>query len=140
MSRFLLDSDTITHFEYGHPVVHSHVASRSTSDISLPAIVIQEQMRGWLGRLPRLKTAQQQADWYDRLVHRILPVWRRFDVLSFTQPAIIRFESLRSLRLNIGMMDLRIAAIALENNCTVVTRNVGDFSRVPGLAIVDWTV
>lgn len=140
MSRFLLDSDTVTHFEYGHPVVLAHIASHPAVDIALPAIVVQEQMRGWLARLPRLKTAAQQADWYNRLVTRILPVWRRFDVLSFTQSAILRFDSLRALRLNIGKLDLRIAAISLEFGSTVVTSNTRDFGRVPGLRIIDWTV
>ena len=140
MSRFLLDSDTVTHIEYAHPVVLAYLASHPASDIALPAIVVQEQMRGWLARLPRLKTAVQQADWYDRLVSRILPVWRRFDVLSFTQSAILRFDSLLALRLNIGKLDLRIAAIALEFGSTVVTSNRRDFARIPGLSIVDWTV
>jgi tRNA(fMet)-specific endonuclease VapC len=36
-------------------------------------------------------------------------------------------------------MDLKIAAIALAHNATVLTRNVKDFKLVPGLRIEDWT-
>jgi len=36
-------------------------------------------------------------------------------------------------------MDLSIAAIALEHQAIVVTRNVRDFQRVPNLVVVDWS-
>jgi tRNA(fMet)-specific endonuclease VapC len=35
-------------------------------------------------------------------------------------------------------MDLKIAAIALTRDATVLTRNLKDFSRVPGLRVEDW--
>jgi len=38
----------------------------------------------------------------------------------------------------IGPIDLLIAAIALANDCSVVTHNTKEFLRVPNLKIEDW--
>jgi tRNA(fMet)-specific endonuclease VapC len=64
----------------------------------------------------------------------------RLPLLSYTEPAVMQFQRLRGLKLNIGAMDLRIAAIVLENAATLVTRNQRDFRRVPGLTIQDWSI
>ena len=40
----------------------------------------------------------------------------------------------------ISTMDLRIASIALSRDMTVLTCNLGDFRKVPGLKVADWTV
>jgi tRNA(fMet)-specific endonuclease VapC len=140
MSRFLLDTDTLSLLQRGHPLVQQRVNNHSPADMALAAISIQEQMQGFLASVTRARNRQQLALAYDMLVTRLLPVWGRFVVLPFPETAILRFEQLRSLRLNVGMMDLRIAAVALENTLTVVTRNRRDFGRVPGLATVDWSV
>lgn len=39
----------------------------------------------------------------------------------------------------IGTLDTPIAAHALITNLTLVTHNTGEFSRVPGLRVQDWT-
>jgi len=38
----------------------------------------------------------------------------------------------------IGAYDLWLAASALANDCSVVTRNVREFERVPGLILEVW--
>jgi tRNA(fMet)-specific endonuclease VapC len=140
MSRYLLDTETITLVQFGHAMVIRNLTAHADTDRVLSVVSFQEQMRGWVGRFGKLTATAQQADWYDRLVTRIFPVWRQFEMLAFPQPAIVRFEHLRSQRLNIGLMDLRLGAVALENSLIVVTRNARDFARIPGLRTEDWSV
>jgi tRNA(fMet)-specific endonuclease VapC len=64
----------------------------------------------------------------------------RWRILPYTESAIARVAQLKALRLNVRFMDLRIAAVALENQAVVVTRNRRDFGRVPGLSVEDWSV
>jgi tRNA(fMet)-specific endonuclease VapC len=59
----------------------------------------------------------------------------RYDV-----EAQIQFAKLRRQQVRIGTQELRIAAIALSKNATLVTRNTRDFAKVPGLHIVDWSL
>ncbi len=65
--------------------------------------------------------------------YRSLP----FDDAAAEHFAVLR-RHLESLGTTIGPYDLQIAAIALANNCTIVTRNTREFSRVPGLLLEDW--
>ena len=140
MSVYLLDTDILTLIQFGHAAVIARLATHADTEVVISVLSVQEQMRGWLARLSQLRTPPQLADWYNRLVNRIFPVWKRHPMLSFSEPAILRFDQLRSLRLNVGHMDLRIAAVALENGLIVVTRNQRDFGRVPGLVTEDWSV
>jgi len=59
-------------------------------------------------------------------------------LLGFTRAAADEFERLQKLRLRIGTMDLKIGAIALAHNATLLSRNLKDFGKVPGLQVEDW--
>ena len=69
----------------------------------------------------------------------VLSDFARRQILPFDKGAAQIFDSLRHQKVRVGTMDLRIAAIALGRQYTVLTRNLADFQRVPGLRAEDWT-
>src|SRR5436190_1301940 len=118
MIAYLLDTDMLSLIQHVHPVVLHNIGQHPLGSIAISAISIHEQMLGVLAAVGRARNPTQIAVAYHMLVHQILPTWSHFPVLSFIELAILRFEGLRSMRLNVGQMDLRIAAAALENTCT----------------------
>ena len=73
------------------------------------------------------------------MLDRTLRDYLAAPVLSFDLDAADWFDRLATQRLRVATMDLRIAAITLSRGQILLTRNVGDFGRVPGLLIEDWT-
>ena len=43
-------------------------------------------------------------------------------------------------KIRVGTMDLKIAAITLALNATLLTRNMVDFGKVPDLRVEDWSM
>lgn len=138
MSGYLLDTDTLTLYQRGHAEVVRRVAARPVGEVSVAVISVEEQLTGWYTRLRRAKKPSVLAAVYQRFTSAIRFL-AGFNLFSFTEPAIIRYEALRKAHRGLGKNDLRIAAIALESGMTVVTRNLSDFRRVPGLAVEDWS-
>lgn len=74
-----------------------------------------------------------------KLFFRLIDEFRKFPLVRFDALALAEFDQLRAAKVRISTMDLRIAATALAQNLIVVTRNVSDFGKVPGLRTEDWT-
>ncbi len=72
-------------------------------------------------------------------LNRFLENYRVIPVIPFDSTAAIEFERLRNLKIRVGTMDLKIAAVAIANNALLVTRNLADFQRIPNLQTADWT-
>lgn len=69
---------------------------------------------------------------------------RGFSSLSVDHAAALHFGRIKwhlwQAGKLIGPMDMLIAATALANDAILVTHNVEEFSRVPGLRYEDWTI
>lgn len=138
----LLDTDLVTILLRGtgrdRQRLSERLRHRAAEAITTTIITYEEQTRGWLAYVSKARTMPDQILAYQRLREHI-DCSRRIDLLPFDEAAAVEFQRLRQARVRIGTMDLKIAAIALARNATLVTRNPGDFARVPGLRAEDWT-
>ena len=105
--------------------------------IAIPIVSIEEQLRGWLAQIHRLRDAHDQVIPYLRL-RFIFTLLRDWPIVDWEQPAADYFKRLRSSRIRIGTADLKIASIALANNALLLSANLRDFEKVPGLRVEDW--
>lgn len=132
---YLLDTDIVSNLMRRQPSISliRRLASVEPQDQHTSSITLGELVYG-AQRLPERATALQER--IDRLIPAQLPV------LPFDEPAARHYGSVRaSLELAgtpIGDADLRIAAIALAHDLTVITGNTRHFQRVPGLGVENW--
>ena len=140
MSLFILDTNTLTLFDRNNSIVHQAVrtARGAGHTIALTAVTVEEQINGWFKLFHRAKDHARLAR-ASANFSRAVQLWGTFPILPQTEASLQRFDALVAMKLNVGRMDLRIAAIALELAATLVTQNARDFSRVPALLLTDWT-
>ncbi len=110
----------------------------SPDDIYTTIITFEEQMRGWLAVIAKAKTPEQQIFGYGRL-HISLEAYRNTKVLDYDENAAKVLADLKSQKIRIGTMDLKIASIAISRKAILVSRNLKDFENVPNLVVHDWT-
>ena len=138
MISHLLDTDMLTLFQYGHPKVSARCAVAPPGSLAITIISVEEQFLGWYTRARKAKRDDEIAWAYDRMTE-FAGFIKQLPIVSFTAKAIQEYRQLKALKLNVGKKDLCIAAIGRELSATVVTGNLSDFGRVPGLVGEDWS-
>ncbi|HEU0198477.1 MAG TPA: type II toxin-antitoxin system VapC family toxin [Nevskiaceae bacterium] len=129
----ILDTNTLSYYFRGVPSVVAHLQAQRPQDLGVPTIVEYELRYGLL-RLP----AAQAKPRIEALAVLLAPLHiLPFDHVCADHAARIRV-ALEKAGTPIGPHDLLIAATALRHQGTLVTRNVREFERVAGLAIVNW--
>ncbi len=138
----VLDTDHLSVLEWEASPTTQRLLKRlsliAPEEAATTIVNFEEQMRGWLAYLSRARTLPQQVEAYRRL-KRHLDNYRTIVVLDFGLHAATEFQRLRKRHRTLGTMDLKIAAIVLANDATLLSRNLTDFRKIPDLKVEDWT-
>ncbi len=101
-------------------------------------ITAQEVTEGWCAFIRKQKAGSAKQIHGCQQFQHSLVLLMEFTVLAFDAQAATRFLQLRKALPRAGTQDLKIAAVCLEHDATVLTRNTGDFNKVPGLRVENW--
>ncbi len=134
---YLLDTDLMSLLQRQSPEAKLFRSRLLKQNHATTIITFEEQMRGWLAWLSRAKTLAEQVDRYGKL-KTALDQYTQFLVVDFDDNAARVFFQLQKAHRRIGTMDLKIAAIAIANNATLLSRNLKDFGKIPSLKVEDW--
>ncbi len=129
---YLLDTNVCIHLlNERHTNIEQHFRSHSPTEIALCSIVKAELLFG-------ARRSQRVSANLQRLKQFFAPLTSLpFDDHCAEEYAQIRAD-LTSQGKIIGPNDMLIAAISRAHNVTLVTHNVGEFSRIVGIKIEDW--
>ena len=138
---YILDTDhwTVLQLREGREFDHlvGNMLRHADSDYFVTIVTFQEVMNGWLKFLNNARQAYGVVRAYERLEF-LIGQFAAARVLPFGESAAHVFDELRSSKIRVSTLDLRIASIAVSNQMTVLTRNTVDFERFPGLSMLDW--
>ena len=139
MSLFVLDTDTLTLLEEAHPVVAERVRACAPEELAVTVVTVEEKLTGWYTLIRRAKKPEQFIHAYHRLAGAI-DLLKPLRTLEVSKAAFDRYQDLQSQKLGVGKMDLLIAAIVVDADATLITRNRADFARIPCLKWLDWSL
>jgi tRNA(fMet)-specific endonuclease VapC len=122
----------VTYLKGIYPSVLTRLQTHRPDEILIPEIVRAELFFG-------AAKSQQKA----RTLERLNAFLKPFERLPFAGDAIEHYADIRAdletRGQRIGPNDLLIAATARAHGATLATHNTGEFRRVAGLKIEDWT-
>jgi tRNA(fMet)-specific endonuclease VapC len=131
MLTYLLDTNVCIGAMRGDEGIRQALAGRHPNDLGVSMITVFELYSGVaLCRDP--VTEGEKVDRFLGALH-VLP----FDLAPSMRAAGVR-AALQERGTMIGPFDLLIAGHALALELTLVTNNLGEFERVPGLDLEDW--
>ena len=139
--NYLLDTDHLSELQHqqssGRQRLVSRLANIGDDEVGACIISVEEHMRGWLASLRRHTQPRKQIHSYSQL-RALFSFYSRWQILDWDERSTDLFESMRTQKIRVATMDLKIASIAISNGLTLLTSNVHDFEQIPGLATENW--
>lgn len=133
--KYVLDTNAVSALMKGDEVVIARLGKVPKSDVYIPQPVLAEIAYG-IERLPRSKRRESLQERFDLVRSEIQRIdWSdevsdRFGVIK---------AALEKKGQRIEDFDAAIAAHAATPGATLVTANMDDMIRVPGLLVEDWS-
>jgi tRNA(fMet)-specific endonuclease VapC len=135
----ILDTDHLSAMasERGASVALLRRLAEAGQDIATTVVSVEEQVRGWLAQIGRAKSDEARIKAYAKFQRSVEDLGRGL-MPPFDTAAAHRLQQLKTKKLGVSTMDLRIAAIAMANDAVLLSRNLKDFTRVEGLKVENW--
>ncbi len=131
MLNYLLDTNLVIYVIKRRPVEVLEVFNQHAGRMAISAITLSQLYHG---AEKSAKLAQNLA-----VVEEFASL---LQVLPYTAKVSLHYGAIRSALEKagrpIGVNDLHIAAHARSEGLTLVTNNLGEFERVPGLLVENW--
>jgi len=127
----LLDTNVVVHYLKGDPEIVMRINNASRGELAIPTIVVYELEYGTLRSKFPARRRRELEEGLQQIQH--VP----FDSEAALAAARIRVE-LEKQGSTIGLLDMLIAGTAVSRAAALVTNNAAEFSRVPGLRVMDW--
>jgi tRNA(fMet)-specific endonuclease VapC len=137
----ILDTDHMSLLEWDSDSaarLREQLAECEEQYVATTVVNYEEQIRGWTAFIAKARSIDAQVEAYRRLRNH-LDNYRQIPVLDFDGAAAAVYQRLRRAKIRGGTMDLKIAAIAISIDATLLSRNLSDFRKVPGLRLEDWS-
>lgn len=115
----------------------SQIQKSVDREITTTVVSLEEQMRGWLAAINRARKVEDQPRYYSRLA-KLVDFYSRWQILDFDDAAAQQFNAYRTSGIRIATMDLKIASIVVVGDSTLLSANLRDFEKVPGLRVESW--
>ena len=131
MFKYLLDTNIVIYVMKKRPIEVMGIFNQNANRMAISAITFSELQYG----AEKSKRVQENFNTIEEFTSLI-------DILPYTAKASMHYgdilAGLEKLGQTIGVNDLHIAAHARSEGLVLVTNNMSEFARVPGLLLENW--